>query len=94
MRPVVKQGVGAPEPEATSRRYGVTAATLNSFQSVRARKHDTSDGKPPELTIQQARDLLGSIDTSHVVSLHEPPRSGPARDPGLFLPGGGLFPIE
>lgn len=43
------------------------AAPLNPFQSVRGRKHDTSDGKTPGLSIQQARDLLASIDTSHVV---------------------------
>ena len=47
------------------------AAPLNPFQSVRGRKHDTSDGKTPGLSIPQARDLLGSIDTSHVVRLHD-----------------------
>ena len=47
------------------------AAPLNPFQSVRGRKHDTSDGKTPGLSIQQARDLLGSIDTSHVVNLRD-----------------------
>ena len=47
------------------------AAPLNPFQSVRGRKHDTSDGKTPGLSIQQARDLLGSIDTSHVVGLRD-----------------------
>ena len=45
------------------------AAPLNPFQSVRDRKHDTSDGKTPGSSIQQARDLLRSIDTSHVVDL-------------------------
>ena len=47
------------------------AAPLNPFQSVRGRKHDTSDGKTPGLSIQQARDLLASIDTSHVVGLRD-----------------------
>ena len=47
------------------------AAPLNAFQSVPGRKHDTSDGKTPGLSIQQARDLLGSIDTSHVVGLRD-----------------------
>lgn len=47
------------------------AAPLNPFQSVRGRKHDTSDGKTPGLSIQQARNLLHSIDTSHVVGLRD-----------------------
>ena len=47
------------------------AAPLNPFQTVRGRKHDTSDGKTPGLSIQQARDLLASIDTSHVVGLRD-----------------------
>jgi len=47
------------------------AAPLNPFQSVRGRKHDTSDDKTPGHSIQQARNLLGSIDTSHVVSLRD-----------------------
>ena len=47
------------------------AAPLNPFQSVRGRKHDTSDGKTPGLSIPQARGLLRSIDTSHVVGLRD-----------------------
>ena len=47
------------------------AAPLNPFQSVRGRKHDTSDGKTPGLSIEQARDLLSSIDTSNVVGLRD-----------------------
>ena len=47
------------------------AAPLNPFQSVRGRKHDTSDGKTPGLSIPQARDLLRSIDVSHVVGLRD-----------------------
>ena len=41
------------------------AVALNPFQSVRGRKHSVIDGQTPELTIQQARDLLASLDTSH-----------------------------
>ena len=37
------------------------AAPLNPFQSVRGRKHDTTDGKTPGLSIPQARDLLGTL---------------------------------
>ena len=47
------------------------AAPLNPFQSVRGRKHDNSAGKTPGLSIQQARDLLISIDTSHLVDLRD-----------------------
>ena len=47
------------------------AAPLNPFQSVRSRKHGTSDGKTPGLSIPQGQDLLGSIDTSHVVGLRD-----------------------
>lgn len=46
-------------------------ARLNPFQSVRRRKQDTSSGNTPGLSIQQARDLLGSIDPSHVVGLRD-----------------------
>ena len=45
------------------------ATPLNPFQSVCGRKHDTSDGKTPVLSIEQARDLRRSIDTSHVAGL-------------------------
>ena len=44
---------------------------LNPLQSVRGRKHDTTDGKTPALSIQQARDLLRSIDISYVVALRD-----------------------
>ena len=40
------------------------AVALNPFASVRGRKHDVVDGKTPELTIQQARALLRSLDLS------------------------------
>ena len=56
------------------------AAPLNPFQSVRGRKHDTTDGKTPGLSIPQARDLLRSIDTSHVVGLRDRRLAG---NPGL-----------
>ena len=48
-----------------------TAAPLNPFRSVGRRKHDTTDGKPPGLSIQRSRDLLRSIDTAHVVGLSD-----------------------
>ena len=47
------------------------AAPLNPFQSVRGRKHDATDGKTPGLSTPQARELLGLIDTSHVVGLRD-----------------------
>ena len=46
-----------------------TAAPLNPFRSVGRRKHDTTDGKPPGLSIQRSRDLLRSIDTAYAVGL-------------------------
>ena len=47
------------------------AVALNPFASVRGRKHAVVDGKTPELTIQQARALLRSLDLSHVVGLRD-----------------------
>ncbi len=47
------------------------AVALNPFQSVRGRKHSVIDGKTPELTIEQTRALLGSLDLSHVVGLRD-----------------------
>ena len=47
------------------------AVALNPFASVRGRKHAVVDGKTPELTIQQARALLGSLDLSYVVGLRD-----------------------
>ena len=47
------------------------AVALNPFASVRGKKHAVIDGKTPELAIQQARDLLASIDLSHVVGLRD-----------------------
>ena len=47
------------------------AVALNPFSSVRGRKHAVVDGKTPQLAIQQARDLLASIDLSGVVGLRD-----------------------
>ena len=47
------------------------AVALNPFASVRGRKHAVVDGKTPELTIQQARTLLGSLELSNVVGLRD-----------------------
>ena len=47
------------------------AVALNPFSSVRGKKHSVMDGKTPQLAIQQARDLLASIDLSHVVGLRD-----------------------
>ena len=43
------------------------AVALNPFSSVRGQKYAVGDGKTLELTIQQARALLGSLDLSRVV---------------------------
>ena len=45
------------------------AVALNPFASVRGQKHAVVDGKTPELTIGQARVLLGSLDLSRAVGL-------------------------
>ena len=47
------------------------AVALNPFASVRGRKYAVVDGKTPELTIQQARALLRSLDRSNVVGLRD-----------------------
>ena len=47
------------------------AVALNPFSSVRGKKHSVLDGKTPELAIPQARELLRSLDTSHVVGLRD-----------------------
>ena len=47
------------------------AVALNPFASVRGQKHSVVDGKTPELTIGQARALLGSLDLSRVVGLRD-----------------------
>jgi site-specific recombinase XerD len=44
---------------------------LNSFASVRGIKHSVTEGKTPELSIEQARKLFRSIDISNVVGLRD-----------------------
>lgn len=44
---------------------------LNPAASVRAERMQAVEGKTPEITVQQARRLLASIDTSHVVGLRD-----------------------
>jgi integrase/recombinase XerD len=51
------------------------AVALNPFASVRGVKHSVAEGATPQISIEQARRLLRSVDTAHVVGL----RSGPAR---------------
>jgi site-specific recombinase XerD len=47
------------------------AVPLNSFASVRGQKHSVTEGKTAEISIEQARKLFRSIDTSHVVGLRD-----------------------
>ena len=47
------------------------AVPLNPALSVRGPKHRVVEGKTPEITVDQARRLLASIDTSHVVGLRD-----------------------
>ena len=47
------------------------AAILNPFQSVRGVRNPFGDGKTPEVTVEQARQLLASIDTGHVFGLRD-----------------------
>lgn len=44
---------------------------LNPAHSVRAERYKVVEGKTPEITVEQARTLLQSIDTSHVVGLRD-----------------------
>lgn len=44
---------------------------LNPAISVRLEKYQVVDGKTPEITAEQARALLATIDTSHVVGLRD-----------------------
>lgn len=44
---------------------------LNPAASVRAPKHSVVEGKTPALSVEQARRLLTSIDTAHVVGLRD-----------------------
>lgn len=47
------------------------AVALNPFASVRGVKHSVVDGSTPEISIEQARKLLYSIDVDHVVGLRD-----------------------
>lgn len=47
------------------------AVPLNSFASVRGVKHSVTEGKTPEISIEQARKLFKSIDVSTVVGLRD-----------------------
>jgi integrase/recombinase XerD len=47
------------------------AIVLNPALSVRGERDTAIEGKTPEISIQQARDLLASLDTTHVVGLRD-----------------------
>ena len=47
------------------------AVVLNPAASVRGDRLQVIEGKTPEITVEQARRLLKSIDTSHVVGLRD-----------------------
>lgn len=44
---------------------------LNPAHSVKAERYEVIEGKTPEITIEHARALLASVDTSHVVGLRD-----------------------
>jgi integrase/recombinase XerD len=44
---------------------------LNPASSIRLERYQVIEGKTPEITVAQARTLLASIDTSHVVGLRD-----------------------
>jgi integrase/recombinase XerD len=47
------------------------AIVLNPALSVRGERYAAIEGKTPEISIDQARQLLSSLDTSHVVGLRD-----------------------
>jgi integrase/recombinase XerD len=47
------------------------AVALNPFSSVRGVKHSVAEGTTPEISIEQARKLLRSIEVNHVVGLRD-----------------------
>ena len=47
------------------------AAVLNPFQSVRGVRHPFGEGRTPEVTVDQARQLLASIKTDSVYGLRD-----------------------
>jgi site-specific recombinase XerD len=44
---------------------------LNPAASIRLERYQVIEGKTPEITLEQARTLLASLDTSHVVGLRD-----------------------
>ena len=47
------------------------AVVLNPFASVRGIRHSVMEARTAEISIEQARTLLRSIDTTHVVGLRD-----------------------
>ncbi|MDE2850407.1 MAG: tyrosine-type recombinase/integrase [Acidobacteriota bacterium] len=47
------------------------AVMLNPFRSVRGPRRDTREGKTPEITVPQARELLDSLDSARPVGLRD-----------------------
>lgn len=47
------------------------AIVLNPALSVRGERYMAIEGKTPEISIEQARSLLSSLDTSHVIGLRD-----------------------
>ncbi len=47
------------------------AVLLNPAASVRGERYQVVEGKTPEITVEQARRLFRSIDTSHIVGLRD-----------------------
>jgi len=47
------------------------AVALNPFASVRGIKHSVTEGATPEISVEQARKLLRSLDLGHVVGLRD-----------------------
>ena len=47
------------------------AIMLNPAASVRGERYQVIEGKTPEITVEQARTLLASVDTAHVVGLRD-----------------------
>lgn len=47
------------------------AAVINPFQSVRGIRHRSGEGRTPEVTVEQARKLLASIEIQDIFSLRD-----------------------
>lgn len=47
------------------------AIALNPAQSVRTERYSVVEGKTPEITVNQARQLLASIDTTSIIGLRD-----------------------